>query len=307
MECDPAKIQFKNLLVRTKGQVDDLAKYDHATLNLATVGFPGVYNLGELWVSYDVTLMAPRVQDSQQFLFLENGSGFGGLTHLAITDGAYLVPQPDAMKDQPGVCRNTLGWMSQSMNPEGGTPTPPSPPAVFEVPAGTNGIFSFVCKASTTAGNWNDVPLNWKTVRGGAVTALSQFHLRYGLDSTWIEVIKVEANPTESLFMYPVAYLATTTNTGCNLAHLSINRLPDNYFRAVTTGVGVVAAHSKVRRGPGTGAALRGGQYATRSVSALEVQRPDTSTDSKSAPEPEPAPLLRLGSPYAVVQEPRRR
>jgi len=64
MECDRSKNVFGNLLVRTVGVSDDLAKYDHAVFNLATVGFPGAYYLGELWVSYKLTLMAPKVESA---------------------------------------------------------------------------------------------------------------------------------------------------------------------------------------------------------------------------------------------------
>lgn len=64
LECDRSKNLFGNLLIRTAGVGDDLQKYDHATFNLATVGFQAEYPLGELWVSYDVVLQAPKTETS---------------------------------------------------------------------------------------------------------------------------------------------------------------------------------------------------------------------------------------------------
>lgn len=305
MECDPSKIQFKNLLVRSKGQVDDLAKYDHATLNLATVGFPGVYSLGELWVSYDVTLIAPRVQDSQQFIRSEMGTLYGGLGHLASMDAVVPVPSNDLLKDTPGVMRNTLNWLSEPSGVEGTPVSPITTPQQFVVPAGTNGIFLFEVKITVTAGNYQDTPLVWKAMRGGSVVALEQSHLRESVYVMFSDVVKVEANPTDPLIMYPVVYLNTTNNTNCTLSGFRIVRLPDNFYRAITTGAGVVSTHSKVRRGPTSGVALRGQRYALPALSVAADLSRDTSVDYKEASEPPPAavtaPKEQLSSRYTLV------
>jgi len=305
MECDPSKIQFKNLLVRSKGQVDDLAKYDHATLNLATVGFPGVYNLGELWVSYDVTLIAPRVQESQQFMHSEIGAFNVGLVHQVGADAVVLVPPADLIPDRPGYMRNTLNWTSSPTNNEGGTPVAGFQPHQYEVAPGTNGIFMFTFTVTTNAGNFNDVPLTWKPVRGGSVVMLDAQHVRQGVYCQYTEIVKIEANPTEPLLMYPACYLGTTTNTGATVTGFRIVRLPDNYYRATTTGSGVVSTHTKVRRGPSNGPALRGLGFMTRAASAASVEELDTSSDRKEAPIA--ASSKQQSSPFMLVQEAKRR
>jgi hypothetical protein len=59
VECALQTSTFVNKLVRTGAVSDDLAKYDMGNFILATSGSQAVAVVGELYVTYDVTLMAP--------------------------------------------------------------------------------------------------------------------------------------------------------------------------------------------------------------------------------------------------------
>jgi hypothetical protein len=59
VECALQTSTFVNKLVRTGAVSDDLAKYDMGNFILATSGSQAAAVVGELYVTYDVTLMAP--------------------------------------------------------------------------------------------------------------------------------------------------------------------------------------------------------------------------------------------------------
>jgi hypothetical protein len=63
VECAPNTDVLENLYMRTGAvaSTDDLRFYDKGMFQIATVGQQSAYTLGELWVSYDVTLMKPRL------------------------------------------------------------------------------------------------------------------------------------------------------------------------------------------------------------------------------------------------------
>jgi len=124
MECDPGKNVFGNLLVRTGGVSDDVQKYDHAVFDIATVGFQSEYVLGELWVSYDVLLMAPRVSDGPGWMVI------GDSSNVVVSSGGHEVIRVPAHSGDR--LRETLGW-SITASADG------SP--AFSLPAGTKGLF----------------------------------------------------------------------------------------------------------------------------------------------------------------------
>lgn len=123
MECDRNKNLFPNLLVRTTGVSDDLTKYDHAVFNLATVGFQAEYPLGELWVSYDIVLSAPKTETSLPWFCGTLGS-------------TYMVPQPLSstlmLADVKFIETNTMKMKREAT--KGGING-------FEFPAGSSGLY----------------------------------------------------------------------------------------------------------------------------------------------------------------------
>jgi len=136
MECDPSKNVFGNLLVRTGGVSDDLQKYDHATFNLATVGFQSPYVIGQVWVSYDVLLIAPKTSSADGFL-LFNGKSVNETPTVGQKRRIFPTAVPGAVGVLSGRTYNTFGW--KVANAPDGTPC-------FEVPAGTSIVlFSDAC------------------------------------------------------------------------------------------------------------------------------------------------------------------
>jgi len=61
VECLASQSLFGTKLVRLRGVVDDLAKYDAGTFHIATVGSQAVAAIGELHVVYDITLKEPKL------------------------------------------------------------------------------------------------------------------------------------------------------------------------------------------------------------------------------------------------------
>jgi hypothetical protein len=62
VECAKAESPIKVLTIRNGVAPGDLRLYDFANFNLATVGMQGAStNIGELWVSYDITFYKPRL------------------------------------------------------------------------------------------------------------------------------------------------------------------------------------------------------------------------------------------------------
>lgn len=71
IECARGESPNWTLTTRGASQTGDLRLYDFATFNLATVGMQGAStNIGELWVSYDINFLKPKVPASiNQYLF----------------------------------------------------------------------------------------------------------------------------------------------------------------------------------------------------------------------------------------------
>lgn len=152
MECDRSKNVFGNLLVRTVGVADDLQKYDHAVFNLATVGFPGAYYLGELWVSYKLTLIAPKVESTGTAVTTlpiattdEKGNITGYTERLfdaersELENGIWMCHPP--VTDQTAMY-NTLGWTI-------GKAADAAPCIV--IPPGSSGYYLFEFRSKSTA------------------------------------------------------------------------------------------------------------------------------------------------------------
>jgi len=94
IECDPKETAHPILYCRDSTRdlttVSDNRLYDHGKFQLATSGLPGVAGavLGELWVTYDVTLMKPEVASA--FVGSTKITG-GGVVSNASTFGTVPV------------------------------------------------------------------------------------------------------------------------------------------------------------------------------------------------------------------------
>lgn len=81
IECDPHETPSPEMYIRTASSVvvgSDLRLYDHAQFCIATVGLQQAnMSCGELWVSYDVELLKPRlpILTDQSWAFHASGTG----------------------------------------------------------------------------------------------------------------------------------------------------------------------------------------------------------------------------------------
>lgn len=100
IECDPRQNVLGELYVRT-GAVEsgaDQRLYDVGLFQLATTGMQAASNIGELWVSYDVTLMKPKLPDNQVTSDLqwahvkENPAASAAAAAPLGTSGGLLLP-----------------------------------------------------------------------------------------------------------------------------------------------------------------------------------------------------------------------
>lgn len=99
IECDPKETQC-NGIFNVKGTAanngGDLRLYNLGTFNIATVGLPVAQEIpGELWVSYDICLMKPRlvpggVNNADHWLS-RTGAGFTSGSQYFGTDAEYSV------------------------------------------------------------------------------------------------------------------------------------------------------------------------------------------------------------------------
>jgi len=310
MECDRSKNVFGNLLIRTGGVQDDQAKYDHAVFNLATVGFPGTYYLGELWVSYNIVLMAPKVESNSQFLtsltapftLLTGSDTFVPDACLEDVSGSpehglSLVPTvTDASK-----IAQSMGWTTQPstlLASEAG-----SHPQDFIVPPGTSGHFYVECKMTGgDAGSVDELRITCQDGTGSLVTvnespAGGQVYGRYGVsDGTngcWGEIVKLDALPDR-----PMRINITHTDVSWADAKYSIfiQKLPERLFAGPATGA--VSLAQKVQRLHGavpsaaTQSAVSALGHAARSAPAIQrtasvVGLADTVPLRVAAPSPE--------------------
>jgi hypothetical protein len=235
LECDRSKNVFGNLLVRTVGVSDDLAKYDHATFNLATVGFPGEYYLGELWVSYRVVLMAPKIEAGNSSLLLSAEAKSPSISDPLINGLLWPMGSPDggttdylvctAPVDDAAVFDNTLGLSI-------GTGSDGLP--CYLVPAGTVGHFQFRLLMSMLNSSSGVVTKPWTDVSGENFFSV--------VDSTGeVEVLDL-ATASKGFFAQSLNAAAAVTAfpTSTYTGFLRINALPDKPLKlriAVNAGM----------------------------------------------------------------------
>jgi len=250
MECDRTKNVFGNLLVRTVGVPDDLAKYDHAVFNLATVGFPGAYYLGELWVSYKLTLMAPKVESSgsvvatlpitevdEEKKTVTYQERFFDAIPLTINGGVWLCTPP---LDDPTYMWNSLAF---------GTSSAADGYSCMTVPAGTAGYFMFTqhnTAATVVAPRMEPAVLENtgsivqdNSVIKGFYTANAQ-----AKDVVSVQVYRIQALPDKPMLLRWGATLNDETGVKFNL---DIVRLPDRLF-ANSASASTVSLAQKVQR-----------------------------------------------------------
>jgi len=260
LECDPGKNLFGTRLIRHGGVSDDIAKYDLCTFNLATEGAPGEYNLGELWWSYRVKLMAPKSGDQNPFM--RTGSSPSAIVPVVIpAAGSDVAPRkfPLILKDVSthGTFVNTLTWTTETLSD--GLPA-------YKIPAGTNGYFLLTLKTFngndsmfltgdtvTTATAYADVVNSSGAV--SIVEAPYNIHSNNEMEVSLTQVYRIAALPDRPMYLrlgvvIGNAWLAGTT-MDMNIG-MAIVRLSDKWMPDPTTGSGVVPALSKIRRGKGS-------------------------------------------------------
>jgi len=253
MECDRSKNVFSTLLVRTVGVQDDLAKYDHAVFNLATVGFPGSYYLGELWVSYQLTLMAPKVEAAVPSITTRPASGpnerlfTGALTNL---DGSLTFIQNPPLSDATQVL-NTAGW-TNGLDTAGHN--------VLVVPAGTIGYFLVKMHAQYSGLAASAQVYAVAVVRDNTGTATIDNTtiwplLRYSntgsgpysQDVVAAVVVKIETLPDRPMKLILGFHPDTSTTVTTGIGSIDIIRMPDKIF-ASSSSSSTVSLAQKVQR-----------------------------------------------------------
>jgi len=245
LECDPSKNVFENLLIRHTGVEDDLAKYDHAKFNLATVGFPGEYFLGELWVSYDITLMAPKVEQAMPFV---------RMTHAAMSaeimeeeKNYYFNFAPTSLESVPPVSVNTLGISVENL---------PDGYRALKMPPGISGTFLLNYAVSSSSANMANTNPTLQPVNGtcelqvpttiGPLSAF-QFNTAGTTAAGWMVFTYSGKSDTPGYFR---VLWGLGNNSGyCQINACVITRLSDTFLDSPAT-TGVVSSRYKVSRGP---------------------------------------------------------
>lgn len=260
MECDRSKNVFGNLLVRTVGVQDDLAKYDHAVFNLATVGFPGSYYLGELWVSYQLTLMAPKVEAAVPSI--TSRPVWGGTTWNERRFNAEKVLNYDPEQGNAWMIVPPLSDSVQVLNSAGwSTGLDEKGNPVLVVPAGTVGYFLVSSMLHIAGGqNTNEMGLDFTaTDNSGSVNP--DRSTWYGLDPPPVKsgsapgsfqqlvaremVFKIQALPDRPLKIR--SYVADAAQAAGVMFSMNIVRLPDKIF-ASSSSAATVSLAQKVQR-----------------------------------------------------------
>lgn len=98
IECDRNDLPNKHLYIRTGATTDSIQLYDMADLYIATQAIPTASQvLGELWVSYDVSLFQPKLFNSASFAVQQ--ASFYSSTPNAITSVGHwfdgMVPNDE--------------------------------------------------------------------------------------------------------------------------------------------------------------------------------------------------------------------
>jgi hypothetical protein len=237
LECDPKKNVLENFLIRHTGVADDLAKYDHAVFNLATVNAPGEYSLGELWVSYDITLMAPKVEQSNTYFWNLGSQGISAAT----SGNSLLWPGEKAGLDIPTI-HNTLGW--------GVVVATDNLPAA-SVPAGTAGYFNMVLETDASNSVFAAHPAVTVTdISGtGTVSVVSgPINVANGTGQQCIYAATLYLMTSPDKPMQLRVTVPCTGAPGSATQVWMITRASDTLVPPASSGRGVVPARLKVRR-----------------------------------------------------------
>jgi len=237
LECDRSKNLFGNLLIRTAGVGDDLQKYDHATFNLATVGFQAEYPLGELWVSYDVVLQAPKTETSLPWYSTWDVISTDYHDPLG---GRYL--NLASMKSKN--VSNTLHLTREiADNLE-----------CFAIPAGGSGLYRFTCSVWPSMVVDEAPKIDFMSVQGLTFNGLPQMPdaamsvqkrtddvaMVYSLNCMWDVMITLKDETKPGLFTVLVTGASGQVDGlgAGSVSYWSMQRLPDDmYIRGGTSGV----------------------------------------------------------------------
>jgi hypothetical protein len=74
IECDPKQRPFDVINIDNGESIVDPTLYNMGNFQLATVGMQAPSNIGELWVSYDITFLKPRLNYTGDYSIMNNGS-----------------------------------------------------------------------------------------------------------------------------------------------------------------------------------------------------------------------------------------
>lgn len=186
VECAPFETTNRIKFVRTPASSvtssQDARFMDHGTFQLATVGLPGLAGqvLGELWVSYDITLFKPEMTESVGF----EGQKITGIAPLAPATifGASptLAGQPYATALASTVTFATVGTYMLTMRMQG--------TGVGAVMSGTatRTRFGAIISATAVDSLWCDLL---------TVSAVGQTYIVDATSSTTITSCKLEIAP----------------------------------------------------------------------------------------------------------------
>lgn len=96
VECDPADMIMKNHYVRTQAAPagSDQRMYDWGKFQYATKGMQSEYVCGELWVTYHVRLIFPRIDPNVSTEIVHLSSSTESATTAAPFQGAIAVSDP---------------------------------------------------------------------------------------------------------------------------------------------------------------------------------------------------------------------
>lgn len=248
MECAPSKNAFDVHLVRHTGVIDDVAKYDHAIFNLATYGFPGEYALGELWVSYNITLMAPKIEDALPYLTVgQSGAPAVDFSELTLDGTAYAqIITKSGSLDTSQYVQNTLGW--DVVNASDGLPC-------IRVPAGTSGYFqmSILAGHSGSALFANTGVLPKVIDDSGTATTVAELPASFRMsagDKTFTQFgfWHLAALPDRPLLLRAAIAIASGTTLAAYEGYFCFTRCSDAIVKPPSTGRGTVSTYHKVKR-----------------------------------------------------------
>jgi len=154
IECSRSESPTSTLSTRIGAiTIGDLRLYDFANFYIATVGMQGTsVNIGELWISYDITLLKPRlggVSDVLDHWFL------GPLAGITTVTAGYFGSAP--------MLSNSSDFGS-SLDVKGGQ--------TITIPSSYSGNFAMVYNVSVTSSqSWAELTVTL----GGTISALNLF------------------------------------------------------------------------------------------------------------------------------------